>query len=102
MGCGCPCVLSDLPWAHELIRDGHEALLTPIDISDVARTITRLLDDPMLAGDVAARGRALVVEHRDREKELDRLAAVYYRLAAERPGTSVSARRTTVGSRTCR
>ena len=27
MGCGTPCVLSDLPWVHELIHDGQEALI---------------------------------------------------------------------------
>jgi glycosyltransferase involved in cell wall biosynthesis len=92
LGCGCPCVLSDLPWAHELIADGRDALLVPIDTAAVAHAMRRILDEPQLAHDLAASGRALVVEHRDRRKELDRLADVYYRLAAERPGASRAAR----------
>ena len=92
MGCGCACVLSDLPWAHELIRNERDAILVPIDASAVAEAMERLLDEPRLTAELASRGRALVVEHRDREKELDRLTDVYYRLATERPGTSLSAR----------
>jgi glycosyltransferase involved in cell wall biosynthesis len=92
LGCGCPCVLSDLPWAHELIADGRDALLVPIDVRAVAHAIQRVLEEPQLSADLAANGRALVVEHRDRRKELDRLADIYYRVAAERPGASRAAR----------
>jgi glycosyltransferase involved in cell wall biosynthesis len=92
MGCGCPCVLSDLPWTHELIRRDHDALLAPVKAQAIAASIARLLDNPNLAANIAANARVLVEQHRDREKELDRLAAVYHRLDAERPGTSSAAR----------
>ncbi len=91
LGCGCPCILSDLPWVHELIEDGREALLVPIDVSAVANAMRRTLTDPRLSASLATNGRTLVIEHRDRTKELDRLVEVYYRVAAERRGTSRSA-----------
>src|SRR5690349_24080559 len=56
MACGAPCVLSDLPWVHEQIGDGREALIVPIERAAVAGAIRRLLDDP---GDMALRARAL-------------------------------------------
>ena len=36
MACGAPCVLSDLPWVHEQIGDGREALVVPIEAGAVA------------------------------------------------------------------
>ena len=90
LGCGCPCVLSDLPWAHELIVDGRDALLVAIDAVSVANATRRVLDNPHVGAGLAANGRALVVEHRDRGKELDRLADIYHRVAAERPGVTVA------------
>jgi glycosyltransferase involved in cell wall biosynthesis len=81
MGCGTPCILSDLPWVHELIRDGQQALLVPISEEAVAHAIRRLLSDRDLADRVARAGRRLAEEHRDAEKELARLCSLYERLA---------------------
>jgi glycosyltransferase involved in cell wall biosynthesis len=88
MGCGAPCVLSDLPWVHELICDERDALVVPIEALAVAAAIERLLNDSELAAGIAGHARSLVERHRDRERELDRLTDVYERLANERPGTS--------------
>ncbi len=88
MGCGAPCVLSDLPWVHELIRDQREALVVAVQAGAVAAAIERLLEEPDFAAQLTARGRSLVEHHRDRELELDRLADVYERLAREQPGNS--------------
>ncbi len=38
MACGCPCVLSDLPWVHELIEDGRHALVVPPERGARSRT----------------------------------------------------------------
>jgi len=81
MACGTPCILSDLPWVHELIRDEQHALVVPIDEAAVASAIRRLLTDDALADRIARDGRRLVEEHRDAETELDRLCALYDRLA---------------------
>jgi glycosyltransferase involved in cell wall biosynthesis len=88
MGCGAPCVLSDLPWVNELIGNEREALVVPIDATSLGTAIARLLDDPEFAGGMAERARLLVERHRDRERELDRLVDIYERVARERPGTS--------------
>jgi glycosyltransferase involved in cell wall biosynthesis len=81
MACGCACVVSDLPWAHELLRSGVHALLVPVDAAAVAGAIKRLLTDDKLRRAAAAHARRLVEKHRDAAKEMDRLEALYFRLA---------------------
>ena len=46
MAAGSATVLSDLPWAHELIEDGRHALLVTPAEEAVAAAIERLLADP--------------------------------------------------------
>jgi glycosyltransferase involved in cell wall biosynthesis len=82
MACGAPCILSDLPWVHELIRHEQHALVVPIEDDVVAGAMRRLLTDEALADRMARAGRHLVEEHRDAQKELDRLCSLYERLAA--------------------
>jgi glycosyltransferase involved in cell wall biosynthesis len=81
MACGTPCIVSDLPWVHELIRDGQHALVVPISEEAVADAMRRLLADRDLAVRLAHEGRQLAEEHRDPEKELQRLCSVYEELA---------------------
>ena len=81
MACGAPCVLSDLPWVHEQISDGREALIVPIEAGAVADALRRLLVDEALAGGIAARGRTLVEREHDRAVLMDRLAETYRGLA---------------------
>jgi glycosyltransferase involved in cell wall biosynthesis len=81
MGCGTPCIVSDLPWVHELIREGQHALVVPISEEAVADAMRRVLSDQELADRLAREGRHLVDEHRDAEKELQRLCGVYESLA---------------------
>ncbi len=84
MACGCPCVVSDLPWARELIEPGRDALLVQVDPAEIADAVERVLTDPELAGEMATRGRALAELHRDRDRETDRLIALYERVAGRR------------------
>jgi glycosyltransferase involved in cell wall biosynthesis len=81
MACGCPLVLSDLPWVHELIEPGRDALVVPVDAAAVAAAILRVLGDPRLAERLSGRGRELAERHRDRRAEMDRLEGVYRSLA---------------------
>jgi glycosyltransferase involved in cell wall biosynthesis len=81
LACGCPLVLSDLPWVHELIEPDRHALVVPIETEAVAAAIESLLDDPVRAARMAADGRALVETHLDRDAEMDRLAQAYRRAA---------------------
>jgi glycosyltransferase involved in cell wall biosynthesis len=80
LACGCPLVVSDLPWVHELIEPDRHAVVVPIEAAAVAGAIERVLVEPELAGRLARNGRELVLRHRDRDVELDRLAAQYERL----------------------
>jgi glycosyltransferase involved in cell wall biosynthesis len=82
MACGCPVVISDLPWVRELIVPERDALVVPIQAAAVARAVRRVLTDRELAGRLAHRGRALAVRHRDRDAEMDRIAGRYRQLAA--------------------
>jgi glycosyltransferase involved in cell wall biosynthesis len=77
MACGCPCVLSDLPWTRELIEDGRHALLVPATDAAVAEAIERLLADAELRASITNEARALVESTRDRDAELARVEACY-------------------------
>jgi L-malate glycosyltransferase len=79
---GTPCVVSDLPWVHELIEPGRDALVVPIDREPVAAAIRQVLDDPALAASLASNGRRLVEAHHDQSVEMDRVAESYRTLAA--------------------
>ena len=81
MACGCPVVVSDLPWVRELIVPDRDALVVPVDTDAVAGAMLRVLRDERLAATLASGGRALAEAHRDRAAEMDRLADVYRSLA---------------------
>jgi glycosyltransferase involved in cell wall biosynthesis len=81
MACGCPVVVSDLPWVRELITPERDAIVVPVDAHALAAGIRRVLGDEALAATLASCGRALAEAHRDRAAEMDRLADVYRSLA---------------------
>lgn len=81
MACGCPCVISDLPWVRELIEPGVHAVTSPIDAEQAADAIVGLLDDRPRAQEMARAGRALVAQHLSRESQIDLLAGIYDGLA---------------------
>jgi glycosyltransferase involved in cell wall biosynthesis len=81
MACGCPVVVSDLPWVRELITPDRDAVVVPVDAHVVAAGIRRVLADDTFAAGLAGRGRSLAAAHRDRAAEMDRLADVYRTLA---------------------
>jgi glycosyltransferase involved in cell wall biosynthesis len=81
MACGCPCVLSDLPWTSELIEPGRHALVVEPQPGPTAAAVERVLTDAALAARLRAEGRALVEEHHDRRVEMDRLSGVYASVA---------------------
>ncbi len=91
MACGAACVISDLPWTHEQMADGREALLVPVSVEAVAAALRRVLDEPQTARRLADNGRRLVEREHDRELHLDRLAGSY-RSLLESPGLARSTR----------
>jgi glycosyltransferase involved in cell wall biosynthesis len=91
MACECACVLSDLPWVHELIRPGEHALAVPIEAGAVAGAIGRLLTDEALRQEIGRAGRALAQRERDRDTEMERLERLYYRLAGREPPAAETA-----------
>lgn len=77
MSAGCACVLSDLPWVHDLIENEVHAVVVPTAAQAVADAVTRLLVTPQLRADIVKNGRNLVREHRDTTREMDRLVKLY-------------------------
>jgi L-malate glycosyltransferase len=78
---GTPCVVSDLPWVHELIEHERDALVVAIDPVPVAAAIRSLLEDPDRAADMARRAHRLVAAHHCQSAEMDRVAESYRTLA---------------------
>ncbi len=61
MACGVPCVGTRVEAVPEIVRDGETGLLVPPgDPVGLALALERLLDDPVLARAMGARGRARV------------------------------------------
>jgi glycosyltransferase involved in cell wall biosynthesis len=84
MACGCPCVVSDLPWVDELLERDRDALVVPIDEERLADALLRVLGDRPLADSLSERGRVLVTRERNQSLEIDRLAGRYAALAEGR------------------
>jgi glycosyltransferase involved in cell wall biosynthesis len=81
MAAGSPTVLSDLPWAHELIEDGRHALLVSPTEEAVASAVERIVTERKLRASIASEARALVERRRDQNIELGRIEACYRDLA---------------------
>jgi glycosyltransferase involved in cell wall biosynthesis len=81
MAAGSATVLSDLPWARELIDNGRHALLVKPAEEAVTAAIERLLADRELRASITAEARALVEHRRDANVELGRVEACYRELA---------------------
>src|SRR5439155_2481626 len=73
MASGSATVLSDLPWVHELVVDGRDALVVETHARAVADAVERLLRDEAERQRITVSARTLVEKHRDRNVELERL-----------------------------
>jgi glycosyltransferase involved in cell wall biosynthesis len=82
---GTPCVVADLPWVHELIEPGRDALVVPIAPEPVAAALRAILDDAALAARLANCGRKLVEAYHNQTTEMNRVAESYRRIAAVTP-----------------
>jgi glycosyltransferase involved in cell wall biosynthesis len=62
LGCECPVVASDLEAVKDVIIPERNGLLTrPGDRNGIAAAILHLLQEPVLAADMASRGRQYVL-----------------------------------------
>lgn len=76
-----PVVASDIPGTRQAVIDGRTGLLVPPgDDAALAAAITRVLDDPTLAAELAQGGRRLVEEHHASDAGARRVAAIYEEL----------------------
>jgi glycosyltransferase involved in cell wall biosynthesis len=85
MACGKPVVMTPFEGlSSDLGEPGREYLLAEHDPDALAQALGRLLDDPVLAADVAARGREWVRSRMSLEDSVARYARLYDELAALR------------------
>ena len=82
LACGRPVVVSDLPWARDELEPGERALLAPLEPGEVARGIARILDEPALAEQLAANGRAFALEELDPDACTGRIDSLYREVVA--------------------
>ncbi|HEU0107595.1 MAG TPA: glycosyltransferase family 4 protein, partial [Vicinamibacteria bacterium] len=93
MACGAPIVLGRLPVYEEVVRDGTQALLVPLESSAVADAVRRLLCEPGLGAGLAARARDTVCAEANLEREVGRVEQFYREaLAAPIPARSPASR----------
>ena len=93
MACGTPIVLGRLPVYEEVVRDGTQALLVPLESSAVADAVRRLLCEPGLGAGLAARARDTVCAEANLEREVGRVEQFYREaLAAPIPARSPASR----------
>ena len=91
MAAGIPIVSSAIGGTDELIEDGRSGLLVaPGDAGALAAALRRLLAEPELGAEMAARARERVEGGLRREQMADRVAAVYRELLGERPALAAA------------
>jgi glycosyltransferase involved in cell wall biosynthesis len=84
MAAGIPIVSSAIGGTEELIDDGRSGLLVPPgDAPALAAALRRLLGDPKLREDLAARARERVDAGLRREQNAERVASIYRELLGE-------------------
>ena len=77
MACGCPAIVSDLPWAKDMIVAGRDALIVPIEAESVAAAIRLTLREPDVAERLRINGRALAVASQGKDTAMRNLADLY-------------------------
>ena len=81
MACGLPVVVTPVGGAADVIRDGKNGLMIPVnDAEAISQAIRKILDDESLRRKLAANARHTICERFTPEKELEANLAVYHRL----------------------
>jgi glycosyltransferase involved in cell wall biosynthesis len=103
MASGRPVIASDRGGTPEIIRDGTDGLLVPVDSPQaVASAITRVLSDATLSRRLSTSGRHRVLENFTPRVQADAMLRVYEEVVSRRrstaaSGTSPLQRRTSYG-----
>lgn len=91
MAAGIPIVSSAIGGTDELIEDGRNGLLvSPGDAEALAAALRRLLAEPALGAEMAARARERVEAGLRREQTASRVTEVYRELLGERPASTTA------------
>ena len=77
MACGTPTILSRLPRYEEIVQHEESAYFVDPDPEAIAEGIIQILDDEVLRNGIAERGRRIVVEQADLDKEVARVETRY-------------------------
>lgn len=82
--CGLPIVTTDTPGCREIVRDGENGLLVPVqDHAALADALERLILDEGLRRRMGNRSRQRATEEFSQERVIEATLAVYQELAAE-------------------
>ena len=86
MACAKPVIASDIPGVRSVVSDGEDGLLVqPGDPHDLAKKLQLLLNDPDLAREMGARGRAKIEERYAWPAIIPQLVQVYEEVLAGGP-----------------
>lgn len=78
-----PIVTTNTPGCREIVRDGENGFLVPVnDDIALAETLHKLIEDPLLRKQMGEKGRALAVSEFSVEKVISQTLALYQELAA--------------------
>jgi glycosyltransferase involved in cell wall biosynthesis len=81
MALGLPIVASDLPAVREIVEEGTNALLVPVEDKDeLAEAIDRILQDPSLARDFGRRSREIFLERFTSTRSTEAMIDLYRQL----------------------
>lgn len=84
-------ICSAIDGLSDSVIDGHNARIVPVGDADALRgAITELWEDPEKAAMLGANGRKLVAQHRRLDQQIDQLASLLRKVAAdETPATAL-------------
>ena len=78
---GAPSIFTRVGGVGDIVTDGQEALvIPPRSVPAIEQAIARLMDDPQLCGELAARGHALISSRFTWQINARAIAGVYQRL----------------------
>lgn len=81
-GCGLPIVTTDVPGCREVVEDGKNGFLTPLDPEAIADALEKLIQDPKLRKRMRTHSRTLAVQEFSLERICGETLEVYKKLSS--------------------